>query len=93
MLAIARILRTGASLLLLDEPTEGLAPVIVEQIGNCIRRLKDAGFTIVLVEQNYKFATEVADRIVVIENGRTVDKFERAQFPAAREAVTRYLGV
>jgi branched-chain amino acid transport system ATP-binding protein len=93
MLAIARILRTGAKVLLLDEPTEGLAPVIVEQIGRCIRRLKETGFTVVLVEQNYRFASEVADRIVVIENGRTVDLFERQQFVTERAKITSYLGI
>ena len=70
MLAIARILRTGAKLLLLDEPTEGLAPVIVQQIGNTIRMLRQQGFTILLVEQNFRFAATVADRHYVVEHGR-----------------------
>ena len=73
MLAIGRILRTGARLLLLDEPTEGLAPVIVQQIGATIRRLKAEGFTILLVEQNFRFAATVADRHYVMEHGRVVD--------------------
>src|SRR5690606_27350076 len=73
MLAIARILRTGARLLLLDEPTEGLAPVIVQQIGHTIRRLKGLGFTIVLVEQNFRFAATVAERHFVVEQGRVID--------------------
>src|SRR5213080_4872470 len=73
MLAIGRILRTGARLLLLDEPTEGLAPVIIEQIGRTISRLKAEGFTILLVEQNFRFASRVADRHYVLENGRVVD--------------------
>src|SRR5215213_3599497 len=75
MLAIARILRTGARLLLLDEPTEGLAPVIIQQIGNTIRALKTRGFTILLVEQNFRFAASVADRHYVVEHGRVVDHF------------------
>src|ERR687894_2168676 len=75
MLAIARILRTGARLLLLDEPTEGLAPVIVQQIGRTVRRLKEGGFTILLVEQNLRFAQELADRHYVVERGRVVDSF------------------
>ena len=73
MLAIGRILRTGARLLLLDEPTEGLAPVIVQQIGHTIRSLKEQGFTILLVEQNFRFASTVADRYYVMEHGRVVD--------------------
>ena len=73
MLAIARILRTGAKLLLLDEPTEGLAPVIVQQIGNTIRMLREQGFTILLVEQNFHFAATVADRHYVVEHGQVID--------------------
>ena len=79
MLAIARILRTGADVLLLDEPTEGLAPVIVEQIAEAIRTLKQRGYTIVLVEQNFAFAASVADRFYVVENGTIVDCFEAAE--------------
>src|SRR3546814_14695903 len=74
MLAIARILRTGANLLLLDEPTEGLAPVIVQQIGAVIRALKAKGFTILLVEQNFRFAATVADRHYVMEHGRSEER-------------------
>ena len=73
MLAIGRILRTGARLLLLDEPTEGLAPVIIQQIGKTIRTLKEQGFTILLVEQNFRFASTVADRYYVMEHGRIID--------------------
>src|SRR5215217_6352935 len=75
MLAIGRILRTGAKLLLLDEPTEGLAPVIINQIGKTIRALKERGFTILLVEQNFRFAATVADRYFVMEHGRVIDAF------------------
>src|SRR5204862_4680264 len=82
MLAIGRILRTGARLLLLDEPTEGLAPVIVQQIGRTITRLKGQGFTILLVEQNFRFAATVADRHYVLENGRVVDMIPNADLDA-----------
>jgi branched-chain amino acid transport system ATP-binding protein len=78
MLAIARILRTGADLLLLDEPTEGLAPVIVEQIGLAIAKLKARGYTVLLVEQNFAFASGVSDQFYVIENGVAVDRFDRS---------------
>jgi len=78
MLAIGRILRTGADLLLLDEPTEGLAPVIVQRIGEVIRTLKSRGFTILLVEQNFHFAAIVADRHYVMEDGRVVDMMSAA---------------
>ncbi len=93
MLAIARILRTGATLLLLDEPTEGLAPVIVQHIGRTIRTLKAKGFTILLVEQNFHFAATVADRHHVIENGRIVDTIPNAELPAAMGRLQQYLGV
>ncbi|EAU39945.1 ABC-type branched-chain amino acid transport systems, ATPase component [Fulvimarina pelagi HTCC2506] len=93
MLAIARILRTGAQLLLLDEPTEGLAPVIVQQIGEIIKRLKDEGFTILLVEQNFRFAERMGDVHYVIEHGEVVDRFERAEIANNREKITGYLGV
>ncbi len=93
MLAIGRILRTGARLLLLDEPTEGLAPVIVEQIGTIIEHLKQAGFTILLVEQNFRFASTVADRHYVVENGRVIDVIERDQLDASIDKLHRYLGV
>ena len=93
MLAIARILRTGARFLLLDEPTEGLAPVIIEQIGACIGELKAKGFTILLVEQNFRFAAEVADRFYVMENGRIVDEIGRADLDRRRADIEAYLGV
>ena len=93
MLAIARILRSGARLLLLDEPTEGLAPVIVQQIGRTIERLKRQGFTIILVEQNFRFAATLADRHYVVEQGRVVDRFDNAELEANIETLHRYLGV
>ena len=93
MLAIARILRTGARLLLLDEPTEGLAPVIVQQIGSTIRQLKQEGFTILLVEQNFRFAQTVADRHYVMESGRVVDMIPNAELEANMEKLHDYLGV
>ncbi len=93
MLAIARILRTGARLLLLDEPTEGLAPVIVQQIGAVIRHLKQRGFTILLVEQNFRFAATVADRHYVVENGRVIDVIPNAQIEAEARKLQNYLGV
>jgi branched-chain amino acid transport system ATP-binding protein len=93
MLAIGRILRTGARLLLLDEPTEGLAPVIVQQIGKAIRALKERGFTILLVEQNFRFATTVADRHYVVENGVVVDSFGNDEIAANRAKLATYLGV
>ena len=93
MLAIGRILRTGAEMLLLDEPTEGLAPVIIEQIGNAIRRMKDKGFTILLVEQNFRFAATVADRFYVVEHGQVIDMIPREQLEARMGDVENYLGV
>jgi len=93
MLAIGRILRTGARLLLLDEPTEGLAPVIVQQIGRTIARLKEQGFTILLVEQNFRFAATVADRHYVIEHGRAVDMIPNADLDANMNKLHDYLGV
>jgi branched-chain amino acid transport system ATP-binding protein len=93
MLAIGRILRTGARLLLLDEPTEGLAPVIVQQIGRTIAELKAQGFTILLVEQNFHFAATVADRHYVMENGRVVDMIPNAQLDANMAKLHEYLGV
>jgi len=93
MLAIGRILRTGARLLLLDEPTEGLAPVIVQQIGHIISRLKAEGFTILLVEQNFRFASRVADRHYVMESGRMVDMIPNAELESNLEKVHEYLGV
>jgi branched-chain amino acid transport system ATP-binding protein len=93
MLAIARILRTGARLLLLDEPTEGLAPVIIQQIGKTIRSLKEQGFTILLVEQNFRFASTVADRYYVMEHGRIIDQFANSELEANVEKLHDYLGV
>jgi branched-chain amino acid transport system ATP-binding protein len=93
MLAIARILRSGARLLLLDEPTEGLAPVIVQQIGRTLRTLKQRGFTVLLVEQNLRFAAKLADRHYVIEHGRSVDVLLNDELDAKREKIHRYLGV
>jgi branched-chain amino acid transport system ATP-binding protein len=93
MLAIARILRTGARMLLLDEPTEGLAPVIIQQIGNTIRTLKQQGFTILLVEQNFRFAATVADRYYVMEHGRVVDKLLSSELESNVEKLHDYLGV
>jgi branched-chain amino acid transport system ATP-binding protein len=93
MLAIGRILRTGARLLLLDEPTEGLAPVIVQQIGRTISRLKAEGFTILLVEQNFRFASRVADRHYVMEGGRVVDMIPNGELESNLEKVHEYLGV
>jgi branched-chain amino acid transport system ATP-binding protein len=93
MLAIARILRTGARLLLLDEPTEGLAPVIIQQIGKTIRALKAEGFTILLVEQNFRFASTVADRYYVMETGRVIDRFATAELDANLGKLHSYLGV
>jgi branched-chain amino acid transport system ATP-binding protein len=93
MLAIGRILRTGARLLLLDEPTEGLAPVIIQQIGRTIATLKAQGFTILLVEQNFHFAATVADRYYVMEHGRIVDHFAASELKANTEKLHEYLGV
>jgi branched-chain amino acid transport system ATP-binding protein len=93
MLAIARILRTGARLLLLDEPTEGLAPVIIQQIGRTIGTLKAQGFTILLVEQNFHFAATIADRYYVMEHGRIVDQFASGQLTANMSKLHDYLGV
>jgi branched-chain amino acid transport system ATP-binding protein len=93
MLAIGRILRTGARLLMLDEPTEGLAPVIVQQIGRTIARLKQQGFTILLVEQNFRFAQTVADRYYVVEHGRVVEMIPNAALEANMSKVQAYLGV
>ncbi len=93
MLAIARILRTGAKTLLLDEPTEGLAPIIVQHIGEIIRTLKQRGYTIVLVEQNLRFAMSVADRHYVVEHGHVVDEVSNDQLRATPERLDRYLSV
>lgn len=93
MLAIARILRTGANFLMLDEPTEGLAPVIIEQIGRTIQRLKQAGFTILLVEQNFRFAATIADRYYVMEHGKIIDSFLNSDLAANIDKIHDYLGV
>jgi branched-chain amino acid transport system ATP-binding protein len=93
MLAIARILRTGARFLMLDEPTEGLAPVIIQQIGQTIARLKNEGFTILLVEQNFRFAATVADRFYIVEHGKVIDGFANADLQANMDKLHTYLGV
>jgi len=93
MLAIARILRTGASFLMLDEPTEGLAPVIIQQIGHTIARLKSEGFTILLVEQNFRFASTVADRFYIVEHGKIIDGFANSELQANMDKLHTYLGV
>jgi branched-chain amino acid transport system ATP-binding protein len=93
MLAIARILRTGAKLLMLDEPTEGLAPVVVQQIGRTIRELKQKGFTVLLVEQNFRFASKVADRHYVVEHGRVIDMIDNADIGRQEAKLHEYLGV
>jgi branched-chain amino acid transport system ATP-binding protein len=93
MLALARILRIGARLLLLDEITEGLAPVIVQALGRAVTKLKEAGFTIILVEQNFRFAEPLADRHYVIEHGRVVDQVLKDELSAKRARLNEYLGV
>jgi len=93
MLAIGRMLRTGATLLLLDEPTEGLAPVVVQQIGGVIRRLKRKGFTILLVEQNFHFAATLADRHYVVEHGRVIDMIANEDVARSTDKLHDYLGV
>ena len=93
MLAIGRILRTGARLLLLDEPTEGLAPVIVQQIGRTIREIKARGYTVLLVEQNFRFAATVADRHYVMEHGRIIDMIPNSELSANMGKLHEYLGV
>lgn len=91
MLAIARILRTGADVLLLDEPTEGLAPVIVQQIADVIRAIKARGLTVVLVEQNYRFASRVSDRHYVVEHGRVIDSMDKNDLEKNRDRIETYL--
>jgi branched-chain amino acid transport system ATP-binding protein len=93
MLAIGRMLRTGATLLLLDEPTEGLAPVVVQQIGGVIRRLKQKGFTILLVEQNFHFAATLADRHYVVEHGQVIDMIRNEDVARSTDKLHDYLGV
>src|SRR6202140_3287953 len=93
MLAIPRILRTGANFRMLDEPTEGLAPVIIQQIGQTIARLKKQGFTILLVEQNFRFASTVADRFYIVEHGKIIDGFANSELRANMDKLHSYLGV
>ncbi|MGQ3486773.1 ABC transporter ATP-binding protein [Roseovarius pacificus] len=93
MLSIARILRTGALFVLMDEPTEGLAPVIIHQIGHTVRRLKKAGFTILLVEQNFHFARELADRHYIVQEGKVVDQFRNDEIADNLEKIQGYLGI
>ena len=93
MLAVARILRTGARLLLLDEMSEGLAPVIVQKLAEMVRTLRQQGYTIVMVEQNFRFAAPLADRFFVMEHGRILNEFTQAQLPANLERLHEYLGV
>ena len=93
MMAMARILRVGAKLLLLDEITEGLAPVIVQALGRAVASLKERGFTVVMVEQNFRFAARLADRHYVVEHGRIVDMIEKDQLEASMEKLQGYLGV
>ena len=93
MLAIARILRTGVRLLILDEPTEGLAPVIVQRIGEVLKKLKERGMTVLLVEQNFRFASRVADRFYLMEHGRMVVDFPVAELPGRMDTLHKVLGV
>ena len=93
MLAVARILRTGAKLLLLDEISEGLAPVIVQALARMIRALKAKGFTIIMVEQNFRFAAPLADRFYVMEHGRIVEGFAAAELPSKKDMLAEFLGV
>lgn len=93
MLSVARILRTGAQLLLLDEISEGLAPVIVQALGRAIRTLRDKGLTIVMVEQNFRFAAPLADRFYVIEHGRVIERFAASELDARRDMLHEVLGV
>jgi branched-chain amino acid transport system ATP-binding protein len=93
MLAVARILRTGARLLLLDEISEGLAPVIVQKLGDVVRELRQRGYTIVMVEQNFRFAAPLADRFLLMEHGQVIQQFSQAELPARMERLHEYLGV
>src|SRR5450432_2408181 len=93
MLAVARILRTGARLLLLDEISEGLAPVIVQKLGAVVKSLREQGFTIVMVEQNFRFAAPLADRFLVMEHGQVIQEFNQAELPSRVERLHEYLGV
>ncbi len=93
MLAVARILRTGARLLLLDEISEGLAPVIVQKLGEMVGSLRRQGYTIVMVEQNFRFAAPLADRFMVMEHGQVIQEFTQAELPSRMERLHEYLGV
>jgi branched-chain amino acid transport system ATP-binding protein len=93
MLAVARILRTGARLLLLDEISEGLAPVIVQKLAEMVTTLRKRGYTIVMVEQNFRFAAPLADRFLVMEHGEVIQQFTQAELPARMERLHEYLGV
>jgi branched-chain amino acid transport system ATP-binding protein len=93
MLALARILRTGARLLLLDEISEGLAPVIVQRLGEVIRGLKEQGYTIVLVEQNFRFAAPLADRMYIVEHGQVVAEIAQGEIAAKQQLLQEFLGV
>ena len=93
MLAVARILRTGSRLLLMDEISEGLAPVIVQKLGDVIRTLKTKGFTVVLVEQNFRFAAPLADRFYVMEGGRIVKQFEQSELSSQMGMLHEFLGI
>ena len=93
MLAVARILRTGARLLLLDEISEGLAPVIVQKLGEVVIALREQGYTIVMVEQNFRFAAPLADRFFVMEHGQVIQQFTQAELPSRIERLHEYLGV
>ena len=93
MLAVARILRTGARLLLLDEISEGLAPVIVQKLGEVVKSLRERGYTIVMVEQNFRFAAPLADRFLVMEHGQVIQQFSQAELPARMARLHEYLGV
>jgi len=93
MLAIARVLRTGARVLLLDEPTEGLAPVIVQRIGAVLRTLKDMGYTVLMVEQNFRFAAKFADRFYIMEGGRIIDTLSAAELGPRMGEILQHLGV
>lgn len=93
MLAMARMLRTGVKMLLLDEPTEGLAPVIVQRIGEVLQTLKQRGMTILLVEQNFRFASKIADRFYIMDHGKVTDGFDVADLPARMDTLHEVLGV
>jgi branched-chain amino acid transport system ATP-binding protein len=93
MLAVARILRTGARLLLLDEISEGLAPVIVQKLAEMVTTLRKRGYTIVMVEQNFRFAAPLADRFLVMEHGEVIQEFTQAELPSRLERLHEYLGV